>query len=260
MPARPLITLTTDFGLGSPYVAEMHGVIYGILRDATIVDATHVLPAQQVWEGALALEQLAPAFPAGSIHVAVVDPGVGSDREILYAEIGDQRFIAPDNGLLTLVAARGGLRRAISLREPAFWRPVVSNTFHGRDIMAPVAAHLASGLPPERLGPAREDIVLLDVPAVEVGDERRVGQILTVDRFGNLITNLTAEHVPWERPRIRCGSGEIVGLARTYSERASGELLALWSSSNRLELAVARGSAAERLGVAAGAAVSVSPA
>ena len=149
----PIITLTTDFGTGSPYVAAMKGVILSINPAATIVDISHAVPAQDIARGALVLEDTTPWFPADTIHVAVVDPGVGTQRSILYARIGPQQYIAPDNGLLGRLMARTRPSLVLRLTEREYWLPEVSHTFHGRDIMAPVAARLSLGLDPRRLGP-----------------------------------------------------------------------------------------------------------
>ena len=140
-----IITLTTDFGAGSPYVAEMRGVILAICPQSTIVDVTHDVPRGDVRQGALVLHQITPAFSQGTIHVAVVDPGVGTERRILFARLGRQCYVAPDNGLLSAVAQYASPRSFIELTERQFWRPKVSATFQGRDVMAPVAAHLAAG-------------------------------------------------------------------------------------------------------------------
>ena len=148
-----IITLTTDFGSGSHYVAAMKGVILSICPAATIVDIAHDVPPQDIRRAALLLDDVADWFPPETIHVAVVDPGVGTDRAIVYARIGQQQFIAPDNGLLSRLAARTPPPKLIRLSEPAYWLEHVSTTFHGRDIMAPVAARLALGLDPDRLGP-----------------------------------------------------------------------------------------------------------
>ena len=151
----PIITLTTDFGTGSPYVAAMKGVILSINPAATIVDISHAVPAQDIARGALVLEDTTPWFPADTIHVAVVDPGVGTERAILYARIGPQQYIAPDNGLLSRLMARTPPSLVLRLTEREYWLPEVSHTFHGRDIMAPVAARLSLGLDPAAARPGR---------------------------------------------------------------------------------------------------------
>ena len=161
--SRPRITLTTDFGLGSPYVAQMKGVILSLCGEADLIDITHGIGPQNVREGAVVLADTTPRFPPGTIHVAVVDPGVGTARKLVYAEIGPQRYLAPDNGLLSLLAASQPPSRIVSLENSQFWLPEVSPTFHGRDILSPVAARLAGGASPDRSRPAarRADVAPL---------------------------------------------------------------------------------------------------
>ena len=151
-----IITLTTDFGTGSRYIGTMKGVILSINPRATIIDLSHTVPAQNIRAGAIVLAETAPWFPPDSIHVAVVDPGVGSNRRIVYARIGSQQFVAPDNGLLSRLALLEAPSKIISIEEPRYWMPAVSRTFHGRDIMAPVAARLSAGLSPDLLGPQHQ--------------------------------------------------------------------------------------------------------
>ena len=149
MPTPPIITLTTDFGAGSRYVAAMKGVILSINSRVQLVDLSHAIPHQDIRAGAIVLAETAPWFPPETIHIAVVDPGVGSTRRILYARYGSQQFIAPDNGLLSGLALRERASKIVSIDEPRFWLPEVSHTFHGRDIMAPIAARLSTGLSPD---------------------------------------------------------------------------------------------------------------
>jgi len=245
---RPVITLTTDFGVSSPYVAQMKGEILSRNREAVIVDITHGIRPQQIVEGAIVLDDATWRFPPGTIHVAVVDPGVGTERPLLYAEIGPQRYLAPDNGLLTLVAQRQKPARFIELRERAYWAEKVSHTFHGRDILAPVAAHLSLGLSPEKLGRVVDHIVTLSLPQPRVEADYLVGHVLLADSLGNVITNIRREQVerlgPLDQIEVSCRERSIPGISRTYGERASGELVALFDSQDRLELAVVNGSAA----------------
>lgn len=256
-----VITLTTDFGAGSRYVAAMKGVILSICPTATIVDIAHDVPPQDIRRAALLLDDAAEWFPSGTIHVAVVDPGVGTDRAIVYARIGTQQFIAPDNGLLSRLAARTPPEMLIRLSDPAYWLKKISATFHGRDIMAPVAAHLASGLDPRRLGPQLERLVMLDWPEARVQPSRIDGEVIEVDAFGNLITNITAQLLagrPTDRRAcIVCDGHEVRGIGRTYAERPDGTLVALIGSSGRLELALVGDNAAQRLGVGAGSSVTI---
>ena len=257
----PLITLTTDFGGGSPYVAAMKGVILSINPEAQIVDVTHAVPAQDIGAGALVLEQATPWFPAGSLHVAVVDPGVGSERGIVYAEIAGQQYIAPDNGLLGRLAARHEPSRIVAVEDPAFWLPRVSATFHGRDIMAPVAARLSRGLAAERLGRPLDKLVSLTWPEVVILPRSIRGSVESIDSFGNLITDITDDmltHVPRdESVRITCDEHETIGIFRTYADQPSATLLALIGSSGRLELAIVEENAAAMLGIRTGTPVVV---
>jgi S-adenosylmethionine hydrolase len=243
-----VITLTTDFGTGSPYVAAMKGVILSINPAVTLVDITHAIRPQDVRQGALVLSEVAEHFPAGTIHVVVVDPGVGTDRAIVCARIGSQCYVAPDNGLLARLARRTPPSLIVRVSEPCYWRHPVSATFHGRDVMAPVAAWLSLGLEPTRLGSSMARLTPLDWPEPVQTASRIEGQILEIDSFGNLITNITADIFAsdcLDREAVVLYKGhQIVGIARTYADRPQGSRVALVGSSGRLELAVVGGSAA----------------
>ena len=256
-----IITLTTDFGCGSPYVAAMKGVILSINPQATIVDITHDIGAQDIRQGAVVLDDISRLFPKDTIHVAVVDPGVGSDRAIIFATIGDQQYVVPDNGLLSRLLHRQEASAIISLDKPEYWLEEVSATFHGRDIMAPVAAHLSLGLNPNLLGRSHKAPTTLDWPEVQEEDERIRGVVEGVDSFGNLTTNITADmfgaRPTDERVVIVCGIYETWGIYRTYSELPLGTLVALVGSTGHLELAVVGDNAAERLGLQVGTPVVV---
>jgi S-adenosylmethionine hydrolase len=260
--STPPITLTTDFGIGSPYVAALKGAILSINPAASIVDVSHAVSPQHVRGAALALEAIAPYFPRGTIHVAVVDPGVGTNRRIVYASINDQHFIAPDNGLLARLADLWPPSKMIEIREAAYWRPHVSTTFHGRDIMAPVAAHLSLGLAPERLGPACRDLVQLDWPEAKIVANRIEGEVVEVDSFGNLITNISRQMLASaptdESVTIRCDEHETQGIFSAYAEQPPMTLIALVGSNDKLELAIVGDSARAMLGVGEGARVVVS--
>ena len=262
---EPIITLTTDFGLGSPYIAEMKGVIYAHHPAARIVDITHAVPAQDIRAGALALAQTTHWFPAGTIHVAVVDPGVGSARSILYAELAGQRYVLPDNGLLSGVM-RGLANQAepftmIAIENRAYWREAVSTTFHGRDIMAPVAARLSMGLDPRLLGPPRGEMVRLCWPEAKVLAAKIEGEVISIDSFGNLVTNITAEMLaqvpPAAEVTIRCDEHETLGIWQSYADQPPMTLMALVGSSGALELAIVDDSAKIMLGVRVGEKVTV---
>jgi hypothetical protein len=257
-----IITLTTDFGAGSPYVAAMKGVILSINPEATVVDLTHEIAAQDVRQAAVVLENTAEWFPEGTIHVAVIDPGVGTDRAILYARIGTQQYVAPDNGILSRLTGRHAPLKLIRLTEREHWLPEVSSTFHGRDIMAPVAARLSLGLEPERLGPPMDGLTALDWPGVRQTPLRLEGEVLEIDSFGNLITNITAEMLAGrptdERVCIICNIYETWGIYRAYGDQFEGSFVAVVGSTGRIELALVGDNAAERLGIQRGAPVILS--
>ena len=260
--ARSIITLTTDFGADSPYVAAMKGVVLSINAEAQIVDVTHAVPPQDVRAGAIIVDELHRAFGPESIHVAVVDPGVGTDREILCIECDGRFYVGPDNGLFSRLARRTPPSRIIAVRQPRFWQPEVSSTFHGRDIMAPVAAHLSLGVDPSELGPVLAGIVELDwLEATKVAG-KITGKVETIDSFGNLITNITREQLA-DVPRgdtttVDCDGHQTQGIFETYGEQPPMTLIALVGSSNVLELAIVDDSAKIMLGASAGAEVTVS--
>lgn len=253
--------MTTDFGNGSPYVAAMKGVLYALNPAATVVDITHGIAAGDVRHGAVVLEDVTDRFPPGSIHVAVVDPGVGTDRGIVFVRIGRQNYIAPDNGLLSRLARRKTPSKIIRLTEQQYWLHPVSATFHGRDIMAPVAARLSLELDPDWLGTPQEGLVMLDWPEVRAGPDRIEGSILLIDSFGNLITDIEGPmlaRIPDpRRASVKFGQERIEGICRTYAEARPGTLVALVGSSDRLELAVVGGSAAAVLQAAVGEPVAI---
>lgn len=257
-----LLTLTTDFGSGSPYVAAMKGVILSHAPEARIVDLCHSVPPQDIRHGALVLANTVKFFPPSTLHVAVVDPGVGTARRILYCELAGQRFIAPDNGLLSKLMPAAGPVAAVSLTRGEYWLPEISSTFHGRDIMAPVAARLCLGADPLLFGEAIDDPVRLPWPEPTISPRSILGAVLMVDSFGNLITNISADDLR-DAPRgeqtvIACGGHTTRGVARSYGERPPRTLLALVGSSGYLELAIAGGHAAKTLGADIGSEVAIS--
>jgi S-adenosylmethionine hydrolase len=260
--ANPIITLTTDFGEGSRYVAAMKGVILSINPRVHLIDSSHSVPPQNIRHGAITLAETAPFFPADTIHLAVVDPGVGTERRLVYARIGQQQFIAPDNGLLSRLAAAEPPSKIVSLDEPRFWLPRVSNTFHGRDIMAPVAARLSLGLSPDELGRPRDSLVPLAWPEAEKVANRITGEVIEVDSFGNLVTNISREMlagVPTdESSTITCDEHVTQGIFKTYSDQPAMTLIALVGSGDQLELAIVDENASLMLGVTVGAPVIVS--
>jgi S-adenosyl-L-methionine hydrolase (adenosine-forming) len=250
-----IITLTTDFGLSDGFVGVMKGVILSIAPEAIIVDITHDIAPQDIRQGAFLFAASARYFPANAIHVVVVDPGVGSARRPIAIQVGENFFVAPDNGVLSLALGDAKIR-AVHLNRPEFWLPRVSRTFHGRDIFAPIAAHLARGVPLESLGDAIDDYVRLDLPrATRDANGAITGTIIHIDRFGNLITNIGEELFEGlDRAPLRVCIGEkmIQGIRQTYADGAKGEAIALISSSWQLEIAVREGNAAAMLGVQIG--------
>jgi hypothetical protein len=258
---RSIITLTTDFGAGSPYVAAMKGVILSINPAVTLVDITHAIGPRNVRQAALILADVCERFPPGTIHVVVVDPGVGTDRPLVYARIGEQSYLAPDNGLLSRLALRTPPSTIISLSNEQFWLPEVSATFHGRDILAPVAARLSLGQQPERLGERRQQLIELAWPEVRVTGNKIEGSIEAIDSFGNLITDIMSDalgNVPRdEQVAIVCDEHETRGIFRTYADQPEMTLIALVGSSGHLELAIVGDSAAAMLGVRVGTPVTV---
>ena len=256
-----IITLTTDFGLGSPYVAAMKGVILSVNPAAVVVDLSHDIPPQNIRQAALVLEEVTPYYPAGTIHVVVVDPGVGTERALIYARFGGQHYLAPDNGVLSRLARQQQPEEVRRLENQQLWRHPVSNTFHGRDILAPVAGHLSLGIGPAELGPPAQLSVLLDWPQARILPDRIVGVVEEIDSFGNLITNIRAEALagrPTDRRAVVvCGIYETYGIYSAYAQQPEDSLVALISSSGRLELALVGSNAARRLGITVGTPVTV---
>ena len=256
--ATSIITLTTDFGATDHFAATMKGVILGIHPAAKIVDITHEIQAFEISDGAFTIAQAYRYFPKRTIHVVVVDPGVGSTRRPLLAEMAGQFFIAPDNGVLSIVFAHGKPKVRHITSDRYFLHPV-SRTFHGRDVFAPVAAHLASGIAPARFGKLVDDYLRLTFHRPTQTDKNAwTGSVLKVDRFGNLITNLHLDDFPnlEIRPfRLLAGRQPITRLALTFTECEAGELFVLVGSSGYLEVATNQGSAAKILGCGAGSQV-----
>ncbi len=251
---RAVITLTTDFGLRDPWVGIMKGVILSVTRDVHLVDLTHDVAPHDVLEGALALEAAAPFFPEGTIHLAVVDPGVGGSRRALVVARRDQRFVGPDNGLFTPFLQTPGWR-AFELSAPPYRLPEVSSTFHGRDVFAPAAAYLALGAAPGRFGDEVTDPVVLPWPASRAVPGGVAGEVVHVDRFGNLITSIRADDVP--DGSVVVLAGRELGLVRAYPEIPAGGVAGLIGSARRLEISMRAGSAAALVGVGRGAPVTV---
>ncbi|HEY1754554.1 MAG TPA: SAM-dependent chlorinase/fluorinase [Bryobacteraceae bacterium] len=256
-----LITLTTDFGTADHFVGAMKGVMLKIAPRVTIVDITHGIAPFDVNEAAFTIAQAWRWFPKGTIHVVVVDPGVGTARRPILVEAEGQRFIGPDNGVFTMIFDRGSYKVRV-IENPKLMLKEVSRTFHGRDVFAPAAAHLARGVAAGRCGKLVRDYVRTSgMNPVETKKNRWAGKVLKVDRFGNLITNFHIDEFPDVRSRtfeLLAGNGIIRRLAQTYSESGEGEVTAIVGSSGFLEISVNQGSAAQRLDCGAGAEVELS--
>ena len=282
MPDAPPIVLATDFGLADGYVGMMRGVIAGINPAARVIDLTHGIGAQDIRHGAVILADSCGYFPQGSIFVAVVDPGVGTDRAAILLETPDYRFIAPDNGLLTLAgrrydpafgdtdintaagtnAAAPASCRAWRLTNPAYWRHPVSRTFHGRDVFAPAAAHLSLGASPNAMGIPAAEIAVLPMPIPRWRNNALSGQVIYADAFGNLVTDITTDaiaNMDDTTLTVSIAGRDIPGLSRSFHDPPgpAGAVRALLGSHGRLEIAVVDGSAAMMLDVGGGAPVTV---
>ncbi len=253
------MALLTDFGWQDGYVGAMKGVILGINPHCQVVDVAHEIGPHDVMAGALVLEGVFPFFPTGTVFVVVVDPGVGGQRRPLLVEVEGRLLVGPDNGVFTLVL-QGREFRAFEIRKRRFMLERVSSTFHGRDIFAPTAAHLSLGIRPEEVGPEipPTDVVLLSVPRPRRDGQKVTGEVIYVDRFGNLITNLRPEDVPQGEPLIEVEGVRITGIKGSYEEGRIGEVLALWGSSGRLELALKERSLNRERGWGVGTEVHVS--
>src|SRR5262245_17003171 len=259
----PIITITTDFGTRDPWVGIMKGVMLGICPGAQLVDLGHDIAPQDVLEGALCLEAAVRFFPPGTIHLAVVDPGVGSSRRGVVVQAGGQYFVGPDNGLLSLaVALNGGPALAVEIANRAYRLEPLSRTFHGRDLFAPAAAHLAAGVSLARFGPSVTDLVSLPLPPASCAEGRVSGEVIGVDRFGNLVTSITEADLAGLGGEASALLVEIAGRAvgapvTAYAEAAPGGAGAVMGSTGRLEVFVREGSARALLGCERGASVLV---
>jgi S-adenosylmethionine hydrolase len=258
----PVISITTDFGEKDGFVGTMKGVIGKICPEAQIADITHEVPPQDILTGAIALWRAAPFFPPGSVHIAVVDPGVGTLRRPMAAQLGQQYVVGPDNGLFTpliMDAERAGQTvHCVQLDNPEYWLPAVSRTFHGRDIFAPVGAYLACGVPLETLGTRFDDPVRLVLPQAERNAQGWRAHISVIDVFGNLTTDLPGAALEGRRDvTIQLCGRQVEGIVDSYGHRQAGELVALVDSEGFLEVAVVNGSAAKLLGAKLGEVVEV---
>ncbi len=259
-----LIALLTDFGLEDAYVSMMKGVLLTRAPHARIVDITHQIPAQNVQRAGLLLKDAATYLPPGSIHLAVVDPGVGTDRSILAAATNDRLFVAPDNGLLHPLLSIGERPLVVRVTRSDLFLQSSATTFHGRDRMAPVAAALACGLPLQDLGPVASEWVTLTPRQPELRGREIIGEVLLVDHFGNAATNIGQQHLRLaslepDRTEVHVNRNTVLNISRTYADVGVGESLTLLDSAGRLEIAVRNGSAADRFALRAGHPVRVKP-
>jgi S-adenosylmethionine hydrolase len=262
---RPLITLTTDFGLNDHFVGILKGVILNIAPDAQIVDICHSVQAFDVLDGALTIAQSYSYFPSGTVHLVVVDPGVGTARRPILVTSERHHFVAPDNGVLSMVYSREERLHIRHVTAEHYYLQPISNTFHARDIFAPVAAWLAKGVDPEKFGDEITDFVRFNSPTPKAVDGNTLrGVVLKVDRFGNLVTNITprdaamlfgADPAPF---KISVGKQEITEIHSNYSEGAPGAVFGILGSMGYLEIAADRGSAAKITGAGKGSEVLVS--
>jgi S-adenosyl-L-methionine hydrolase (adenosine-forming) len=257
---RPVVALLTDFGTRDHYAGTMKGVALAICPDITFVDISHDVAPHDVLAGALELAAAYKYFPAGTIFLVVVDPGVGSARRGIAAEAGEYKFVAPDNGVLTAVFDEHAPKRVVELTERRYARPTVSRTFEGRDRFAPAAAWLAKGIELVALGRPAGGVQKLDIPRAALEGDRIAGQVLRIDRFGNLITNIdrrTFDRLAGAPLEIQIGDRVVSKVVSAYSDAAPGELCALFGSTDHLEIAANGASAASALALGRGAPVHV---
>ncbi len=264
MAHRPIITLTTDFGTNDHFVGAMKGVILDIVSEAAIVDISHAVQAFDVLDGALAISQAYSYFPNGTVHVVVVDPGVGTERRPILASSDGYHFVAPDNGVLSMVYAREERIHVRHISSDHYFRTPVSNTFHARDVFAPVAAYLAKHVDSHKFGDEIEDYVRFAAPRPKATGEGRLrAVVLKVDRFGNLITNITPEDVPvlfTAKPgafKIVVGNREITAIHQAYAQGTPGEVFGIVGSMGYLEIVANRAAAAQISGAGKGSEVSI---
>jgi S-adenosylmethionine hydrolase len=261
---RPIVTLTTDFGLGDHFVGTIKGVILDVNPETEIVDISHSVQPFDVLDGALTIAQAYSYFPAGTVHMVVVDPGVGTARRPILVSTDRHHFVAPDNGVLSLVYSREERLHVRHVTSEHYFLQPISNTFHGRDIFAPVAAWLAKRVESEKFGEEIEDYVRFNAPKPKAVDGHTLrGVVLKVDRFGNLITNITAQDAPmlFQTPpasfKLVVGKREITEIKSVYAEGSPGEVFGILGSMGYLEIAANRASAAQTLGVGKGTDVNI---
>lgn len=264
MANRPIVTLTTDFGLNDHFVGNIRGVILGIVPEAEIVDICHAVQAFDVLDGAITIAQAYSYFPNGTVHMVIVDPGVGTVRRPILLSTEGHTFVAPDNGVLSMIYAREERIHVRHITAEHYFLQPVSNTFHARDIFAPVAAYLAKGVDSAKFGEDITDFVRFNAPKPKPVDEKTLrGVVLKVDRFGNLITNITQQDVPalfQATPpsfKIVAGKREITEIHANYAEGAPNEVFGILGSMGYLEIAANRAAAAQIVGAGKGSEVSV---
>ncbi len=263
---QPIVTLTTDFGFGS-YVAQMKAVLLGYRRDLQLIDIAHDIPPQDIVHAATVLSDVSTRFPPETLHLAVVDPGVGTGRKLVYVEAGSWRYILPDNGLIRIVAAQWPIKRAIQLTQSDFWATTIAPTFHGRDIIAHVAGHLLQGVDPLDFGEKIDELVDLPVEPPLFLERSLQGKIAYADHFGNLISNIskadlegfcTVQGVSLNETSVRIvGVDLVLHWSDTYGNRADGTLIAILDSQDRLEIARVNANAAHFLNLPVGARIEV---
>jgi len=253
--AQHAITLLTDFGFRDAFVGIMKGVMLRINPALCLVDLTHDVPPQDVFAGAVLLRGAAPFFSAGTIHVAVVDPGVGSSRRAVLVETHEAFFVGPDNGLLSLAAPANAVKRIVHLTNEQYFLSPRSHTFHGRDVFAPVAAHLSLGVPPERFGEVTSGLERVTIPLVQRHSKGLTGNVIYIDHFGNVITNITENDLrPFSTDTllVSIGTVHMRGIKTSYAAEEIGAPLAVINSWGMLEIAVRNGSAAQGLNIQVG--------
>ena len=259
---RPIITLTTDYGTGDHLVGVMKGVILSINPEVTIVDITHSVIAHDILDGTLAIGEAYKYFPPKTIHLVVVDPGVGTQRRPILVAGGLQYFIAPDNGVLSSVYDQTEALHVWNIISEHYFRQPVSNTFHGRDVFAPVAAWLTKSWQTSAFGESIDDFVRFGMPKAKASGNTLKGTVLRVDHFGNLVTNVTAGDLPQvaaaeAKLKIQVGNGHVTKMVQTFAQGSNGEAFGLIGSSGYLEISVNKGSASRVLGAGRGAEVTI---
>ncbi|MBV8677031.1 MAG: SAM-dependent chlorinase/fluorinase [Planctomycetaceae bacterium] len=245
-----ILTLTTDFGTDGPYVAAVKGVILGLAPGTQLIDVTHTVSPQNILEGAFVLAGIVDAFPKGTVHLVVIDPGVGTDRRLIAVALADQWFVLPDNGLISALVRTHMPTGIWEIANPSIYRAPVSSTFHGRDILAPAAAHLLLGRDPAELGPVRTKVVTIKSFEATRDESGFVGEVVFRDSFGNLITNIASECLgctAQDAWTIQVADAEIHRLNQTYGESPPGTLIALPGSLGWIEVAIVNGDAARQL-------------